>query len=67
MALNPEQLHHLLGCLIEETGLGRGQVENTVALLGDGATVPFIARSEPESSTRFRSATWPNGSIITAS
>jgi uncharacterized protein len=48
MALNPEQLHHLLGCLIEETGLGRGQVENTVALLGDGATVPFIARYRKE-------------------
>jgi uncharacterized protein len=48
MALNTEQLHHVLGCLIEETGLLSGQVENTVALLGDGATVPFIARYRKE-------------------
>jgi uncharacterized protein len=48
MALSTEQLHHVLGCLIEETGLLSGQVENTVALLGEGATVPFIARYRKE-------------------
>jgi uncharacterized protein len=34
--------------LVEETGLQREQVKQTVALLGDGATVPFIARYRKE-------------------
>ncbi len=34
--------------LVEETGLKSGQVEQTVALLEEGATVPFIARYRKE-------------------
>ena len=34
--------------LIEESGLKRFQVENTVILLREGATVPFIARYRKE-------------------
>lgn len=38
----------ILACLIEETGLQPGQVAQTVALLCEGATVPFIARYRKE-------------------
>ncbi len=34
--------------LVDETGLKSGQVEQTVALLKEGATVPFIARYRKE-------------------
>ena len=37
-----------LQILIDETGLQKGQVEQTVALLQEGATVPFIARYRKE-------------------
>ncbi len=48
MPLNPEQFARVLACLIEETALKPFQVENTVALLNEGATVPFIARYRKE-------------------
>lgn len=38
----------ILPWLIEESGLKRFQVENTVSLLREGATVPFIARYRKE-------------------
>ncbi len=38
----------LTGILVEETGLQPGQVQQTVALLEAGATVPFIARYRKE-------------------
>jgi len=38
----------LLAVLAEETGLKSGQVARTVALLDEGATVPFIARYRKE-------------------
>jgi len=38
----------LLSWLIEETGLPAGGVKNTVGLLQEGATVPFIARYRKE-------------------
>ena len=41
----PEQL---LRFIVEETGLGPSPVENTVALLREGGTVPFIARYRKE-------------------
>lgn len=48
MALDTEQLQRILHYLVEETGLGRTQVDNTVTLLTEGATVPFIARYRKE-------------------
>jgi uncharacterized protein len=48
MSLNPQQDSRVLGYLIEETGLQTGQVVNTIALLREGATVPFIARYRKE-------------------
>ncbi len=48
MALSPEQNARILSCLIEETGLAPFQVANTLALFGEGATVPFIARYRKE-------------------
>ncbi|MCK4503762.1 MAG: RNA-binding transcriptional accessory protein, partial [Desulfuromonadales bacterium] len=38
----------IIEILIEETGLQLGQVKQTVALLEEGATVPFIARYRKE-------------------
>jgi len=38
----------VLGWLVEETGLQAIQIINTAALLGEGATVPFIARYRKE-------------------
>ncbi|MGA7828864.1 MAG: Tex family protein [Geobacteraceae bacterium] len=38
----------ILPWLLEESGLKRFQVENTVSLLREGATVPFIARYRKE-------------------
>jgi uncharacterized protein len=48
MTLSTEQSVRVLDLLIEETGLQRSQVENTVGLLNEGATVPFIARYRKE-------------------
>jgi protein Tex len=48
MALSPVQTLRILGYLIEETGCKPFQVENTVELLKEGATVPFIARYRKE-------------------
>ncbi|HOP40336.1 MAG TPA: Tex family protein, partial [Geobacteraceae bacterium] len=42
------QLNRILPWLTEETGLRRFQVENTVTLLREGSTVPFIARYRKE-------------------
>ena len=48
MAVSPEQHARILGYLIEDTGFKPFQVENTVVLLKEGATVPFIARYRKE-------------------
>ena len=48
MALTSEQNSRIFGALVEETGLKPFQIENTVALLKEGATVPFIARYRKE-------------------
>lgn len=48
MALAPNQTLRILGYLIEETGCKSFQVENTVELFNEGATVPFIARYRKE-------------------
>jgi len=48
MALNQQQLAAIEKNIIEETGLKSGQVINTVNLLQEGATVPFIARYRKE-------------------
>ncbi|MDA8428088.1 MAG: Tex family protein [Geobacteraceae bacterium] len=48
MTLTGEQLSRILGVLVEETGLSAVQVTNTVTLLLEGATVPFIARYRKE-------------------
>ncbi|MBE0598215.1 MAG: RNA-binding transcriptional accessory protein [Desulfuromonadales bacterium] len=48
MPLNATQQAQIFACLIEETGLRPFQVENTVALFAEGATVPFIARYRKE-------------------
>jgi len=48
MALNQQQLAAIEKIITEETGLRQGQVSNTVSLLQEGATVPFIARYRKE-------------------
>jgi len=48
MALADIQLKQVLLFLTEETGLAPWQVGNTVELLREGATVPFIARYRKE-------------------
>lgn len=48
MTLTPQQLSRVLGYLVEESGLKFPQVDNTVELLREGATVPFIARYRKE-------------------
>lgn len=48
MPLTDSDLSRILAWLTEETGLKAFQVENTVALFRDGATVPFIARYRKE-------------------
>ncbi|MCE1225581.1 MAG: RNA-binding transcriptional accessory protein [Geobacteraceae bacterium] len=48
MALNPQQLAAIEKIITEETGLKSAQVTNTVNLLQEGATVPFIARYRKE-------------------
>ena len=46
--MNSIDTFDLLPVLIEETGLQQNQVKQTVALLEEGATVPFIARYRKE-------------------
>jgi protein Tex len=48
MALPAELIPRIIGFIIEETGLRPFQVENTVELLREGGTVPFIARYRKE-------------------
>lgn len=48
MPLSDERLKRIPGYLIEETGLQKFQVENTIQLLREGGTVPFIARYRKE-------------------
>jgi uncharacterized protein len=48
MSITNTQLSLILGWVTEETGLKSFQVENTVDLLREGATVPFIARYRKE-------------------
>jgi len=48
MKLTDEQTRRLIPHIIEATGLKPFQVEHTVTLLQEGATVPFIARYRKE-------------------
>jgi len=48
MKLTDEQIRRLIPYIIEATGLKPFQVEHTVNLLQEGATVPFIARYRKE-------------------
>jgi uncharacterized protein len=48
MSITDTQLSRILQWVTEETGLKPFQVENTVTLLREGATVPFIARYRKE-------------------
>ena len=48
MSVNQQQLASIIRTIIEETGLKSGQVTNTISLLQEGGTVPFIARYRKE-------------------
>ncbi|MBI5374885.1 MAG: RNA-binding transcriptional accessory protein [Candidatus Schekmanbacteria bacterium] len=48
MAITADQQTRIINILVEETGLRASQVLNTVALLQEGSTVPFIARYRKE-------------------
>ena len=48
MKLNDEQTRRLNGYIVDASGLKPFQVEHTVDLLQEGATVPFIARYRKE-------------------
>ncbi|MDD2540478.1 MAG: Tex-like N-terminal domain-containing protein, partial [Desulfuromonadaceae bacterium] len=48
MKLTDEQNKKMIHYLIEATGLKPSQIDNTVQLLQEGATVPFIARYRKE-------------------
>ncbi|MFZ4857207.1 MAG: Tex family protein [Desulfuromonadaceae bacterium] len=48
MKLTDEQIRKIIVYIIEATGLKQFQVEHTVELLQEGATVPFIARYRKE-------------------
>jgi uncharacterized protein len=48
MKLTDEQSRTLISYIVEVTGLKPSQVEHTVELLQEGATVPFIARYRKE-------------------
>ena len=48
MTATDETIRKITGFLIEETGLAPFQVTNTMELLREGATVPFIARYRKE-------------------
>lgn len=48
MSLSDAHLTRILGWIAEESGWKTFQIENTVALLQEGATIPFIARYRKE-------------------
>jgi len=48
MSISNEQLTTIITFIIDETGLKPFQVQQTVALLAEGSTVPFIARYRKE-------------------
>ncbi len=48
MGLNQQQLASIISIIIEETELKPFQVTNTISLLQEGGTVPFIARYRKE-------------------
>jgi uncharacterized protein len=48
MSISDTQFSTIISCIIDDTGLKPFQVEQTVALLKEGATVPFIARYRKE-------------------
>ena len=48
MTVQPQNFPHILSWIVEDSGLKTFQVENTVSLLKEGATVPFIARYRKE-------------------
>jgi len=48
MSISDQQRTNIISCIIDETGLKPFQVQQTVALLAEGATVPFIARYRKE-------------------
>ncbi|MDU0457124.1 MAG: Tex family protein [Geobacteraceae bacterium] len=48
MQFSSEDVHPILPILVEQSGLLAASVANTVALLKEGATVPFIARYRKE-------------------
>jgi uncharacterized protein len=48
MSINDSQLTTIISYIIDETGLKPFQVQQTVELLAEGATVPFIARYRKE-------------------
>ena len=48
MPITDSSLPLIIGWIIKETGFKPFQVENTIDLLSDGATVPFIARYRKE-------------------
>ncbi len=48
MSHTETNLSRVVGWIAEETGFSQLQVENTVSLPRDGATVPFIARYRKE-------------------
>src|SRR6185369_1932474 len=48
MSINDQQLATIITFIIDETGLKPFQVQQTVALMREGSTVPFIARYRKE-------------------
>jgi uncharacterized protein len=48
MSISDKQLSSIINCIIDETSLKHVQVQQTVTLLRDGSTVPFIARYRKE-------------------
>ena len=52
MNLTEPQIKQVLAYLADETGLGERPLSNTVELLREGATVPFIARYRKERTGR---------------
>ncbi len=48
MQFSTEDVHPILPILVEQSGLSAASVANTVELLKEGATVPFIARYRKE-------------------
>ncbi len=48
MSINAQNFPHILGWITEETGFKPFQVGNTIDLLEESATVPFIARYRKE-------------------